>query len=386
MTCPSCGGELVSGADRCPVCDAVLAPRTEGALAADPRLVTPPARGRAKAEAALPKPEPIREIPGLRRREPRDPSAARPAERSWRDEVQARIRSRRQKRSEAGLPLFDQPAVQARPGSPDDTLPPPEPPAPTRAETVTRPVAPSRVARTLPAEPAPAPAPDDTVAPGDVAPPPASAAREADRFTPGLSEAELADLPLRAPAAAEGHPRPEPAARVPSRPAPPPLEDDALLDEVEFEPGIDLAPPSAEPAPLERPARAGERTQAAAFDLALFVTIATVVVYFASRAARVDLPQLLAAWPWLAGFLGLLAVFYACYFTGTTGQTPGKLLLGLHVVDAAGRPPRYPRATARAVVGLLGIALAGLGLAPIAFDPAGRALHDRMFRTRVVRR
>ena len=383
MTCPSCGGELVSGADRCPVCDAVLVPRTEGALAADPRLVTPPARGRAKAEAAPPRAEPIREIPGLRRREPRDPAAARPAERrerSWRDEVQERIRSRRQKRSEAGLPLFDQPAVQARPGSPDDTLPPPEPPSPTRAETVTRPVA-------------PAPAPDDTVAPGDVAPAAREAEpgpRDADRFSPGLSEAELADLPLRPPALApvveDPQPRPAPAARVPPRPAPPPLEDDVLLDEAEFEPGVDLAPPPAEPAPLERPARAGERTQAAAFDLALFVTIATVVVYFASRAARVELPQLVAAWPWLAGFLGLLAVFYACYFTGTTGQTPGKLLLGLHVVDAAGRPPRYPRATARAVVGLLGIALAGLGLAPIAFDPAGRALHDRVFRTRVVRR
>jgi hypothetical protein len=40
MTCPSCGGELVQGADRCPVCDTPAAPRVEGALAADPRLVT----------------------------------------------------------------------------------------------------------------------------------------------------------------------------------------------------------------------------------------------------------------------------------------------------------------------------------------------------------
>ena len=40
---------------------------------------------------------------------------------------------------------------------------------------------------------------------------------------------------------------------------------------------------------------------------------------------------------------------------------------------------------ARALVGLLGTALVGLGLVPMAFDPAGRALHDRLFRTRVVR-
>src|SRR5512141_1677020 len=91
MTCPSCGGELVPGADRCPVCDTAPAPRVEGALAADPRVVTPPARGQGR-------PQPIREIPALRRQ---------PKEHSWRDEVQERVRSRRQKRAESGLPLFD---------------------------------------------------------------------------------------------------------------------------------------------------------------------------------------------------------------------------------------------------------------------------------------
>jgi uncharacterized RDD family membrane protein YckC len=40
---------------------------------------------------------------------------------------------------------------------------------------------------------------------------------------------------------------------------------------------------------------------------------------------------------------------------------------------------------ARALLGLAGTGLVGLGLLPIAFDPAGRALHDRLFRTRVVR-
>ena len=60
-------------------------------------------------------------------------------------------------------------------------------------------------------------------------------------------------------------------------------------------------------------------------------------------------------------------------------------MTGLRVVGATGRPPGYPRAMARACVGLLGTALVGLGLLPMAFDPAGRALHDRLFRTRVVR-
>jgi len=78
MTCPTCGGELTVGGERCPVCGAMVAPRVEGALAPAPRPVTPP--GRAKVE-------PLRDIPGLRKRE-----------RTWRDEVQERVRSRRQRR------------------------------------------------------------------------------------------------------------------------------------------------------------------------------------------------------------------------------------------------------------------------------------------------
>ena len=90
--------------------------------------------------------------------------------------------------------------------------------------------------------------------------------------------------------------------------------------------------------------------------------------------------------PGTAGSLvGLLALFYAAYFTGTTGQTPGKLMTGLRVVGASGRPPSYGRAMLRALVGTLGIALVGAVLVPMAFDPARRTLHDRLFRTRVVR-
>ena len=112
MTCPTCGGELVPGGSRCPVCDASVAPRVEGALATDPRLLTPPARGKARVDSP-------RDIPGLRKRE-----------KTWRDEVQERVRSRRQKRVDAGLPLFDQPEP-ARAGRPARG-PPPSPRRPRR--------------------------------------------------------------------------------------------------------------------------------------------------------------------------------------------------------------------------------------------------------------
>jgi uncharacterized RDD family membrane protein YckC len=145
------------------------------------------------------------------------------------------------------------------------------------------------------------------------------------------------------------------------------------------------AEPEPGPRPLERPAHVGERVAAAAVDGLLLALAAAVVVYFAGRAARVPLLGLLPAWPWILGFVGMLGLAYAVCFTGLTGQTPGKSLLGLRVVDGAGDPPGHLRAAARVVLGLAGLAALLLGALPMLFDPARRALHDRLLRTRVVR-
>ena len=339
MTCPTCGGELVPGGDRCPVCDAGVAPRVEGALAADPRLLTPPARPKARVE-------PLRDIPGLRKRE-----------KTWRDEVQERVRSRRQRRADAGLPLFDQP--EAPPPAVAKPEPPPEPAG------VGPPI--ERPAPLAPAAPAVEERPPEPL-------------REPDLVSTRRSEAEHADLPLREP---EAEPT-EAAPRI-TRRSVPSLDDDAILGEAGVETEVELPPPVAEAVPVERPARAAERARAAAIDALIFVALSALVVYFTGRAARVGVTALVSSWPALACYLGLLALFYAGYFTGTTGQTPGKLATGLRVVGTSGRPPGYLRAVARALVGLLGTGIAGLGLLPMAFDPAARAFHDRLFRTRVVR-
>lgn len=357
MTCPTCGGELSPGARRCLVCEPLSTPRVDGALAADPRLVTPPARAKAR-------PDPLRESPALRNREGRD--------RSWRDEVQERVRQRRQRRAEAGLPLFDEP-------TPPPSLPQPPLPRP-------RPQGPAMGVRTEAPRPDPAREAlrrdeaqeaglfDEDL--GDAAGAPLSA--------PELSEVELADLPLRPARIARGTEGPSDRGVGPSEDPPPGRYPDVLAA-TEVEPAIELAPPVPAPAAVERPARAAERAQAAAMDAALFALLCMVVLYFTGRTARVGLEALTSAWPWLAAYQGLLALFYAGYFTGTTGQTPGKLMTGLRVVDTSGRPPGYPRAAARALTGLLGIALAGVALVPMAFDPAFRALHDRLFQTRVVK-
>lgn len=369
MTCPSCGGELVAGADHCPVCDVKLAPRVEGALATDPRLVTPAPRAKAQGD-------PIREIPALRRRESKD--------RSWRDEVQERVRSRRQKRAEAGLPLFDDLEPSVPPKAPAPAPKPAEVPAPAPADAPLdwgTPAATPFPEKQWQLSPTGADTQPVKIAPRlETLPPPATAV---EPLSLEPAEAELADPSL--PAAPTVDPL-ESFDRTfaRGREARPSLELDELSEEAEPA-EVDLAPPPLEATPVERPARALERAQAAAVDLALFSLLAVVVVYFAGRAARVELAGLLGSWPWVAAYLGLLAVFYASYFTGTTGQTPGKLLTGLRVVGVTGRPPAYARAAGRALLGLVGVATAGLGLVPMAFDPAARALHDRLFRTRVVR-
>jgi uncharacterized RDD family membrane protein YckC len=354
MTCPSCGGELDPALDRCPVCDASGVPRVEGALAADPRFVTPPARPKAA--------EPLRDIPGLRKKE-----------KSWRDEVQERVRSRRSKRALAGLPLFEQAEAQdvaAGPQAEATASPQAAEPQPPRVEAP-------------PAEPAARPA---TAAEEPRIEAAAPLGRSDDLVTMRLSEAELGDLPLNSEEAELASRAREEAVlpRATRRPMPS-LDEEALVPELEAEPEVELPPLVAEAPPLERPAYPVERAQAAAVDAILFGALAVIVLYFTGRAARVEVTALVPSWPGLALYLGMLGLFYAGYFTGTTGQTPGKLMTGLRVLAASGRPPSYPRAMARALVGLVGIVLAGASLVPMAFDPARRTLHDRLFRTRVVR-
>jgi uncharacterized RDD family membrane protein YckC len=358
LTCPACGAELEAGLERCPVCDAGAAPRVEGALAR--------------------RPEPLRDIPGLRKKE-----------RTWRDEVQDRVRSRREKRASAGLPLFDgvDPAPSeprseaAQPGSVPPEAVPPAPPAespwpePRAAESASLEDVPlsraERVAAPTPPAPAAEPRPSD------------------DFVSVRLSDAELGDLPLQAAAAtadAEAEARAAALPRATRRPMPS-LEEDALLDHSELpgEPELELPPLASEAPPLERPAHALERAQAAAVDTLLFAGLVMLVLYFTGRAARAPVAALWPSWPGLLLYFVLLGLFYAAYFTGTTGQTPGKLLTGLRVVGSTGRPPSYARAMARALLGLVGIVLAGASLLPMAFDPARRTLHDRLFHTRVVR-
>jgi uncharacterized RDD family membrane protein YckC len=281
----------------------------EGALAAEP-APTPDPRA--------PSP-PLREIPGLRKRE-----------RTWKDEVRDRVRDRRERRS-ADLPLFPSDAEGGA--------------APTAEDTAEQ-IADSTEGETLEPEPLRA---DEREALGLDEPPPDFGPHE-------LGDPEPADLPLRS--------------------QPP----DVFAPTTE-----EPIAPSADASPVERPALPLERLMAGLIDVAVLVTMAAAVVYFASRVARVPLSGLWPAWPWLAAYLGALGLLYAGYFTGTTGQTLGKMAHRLHVLHLSGGPPGHARAVARAILGSAGVVLGGGGLLPMLFDPARRALHDRLLKTRVIR-
>jgi uncharacterized RDD family membrane protein YckC len=351
MSCPACGTPMPAGQERCAGCGANVAPLTEGALAPDP-----------SARRA----EPLREIPGLKKKE-----------RTWKDDVRDRMRDRKRRRAADGeLPLFkdglDEDA-DAEPGAPEPGLDNGLGGAGRGAmELGPEPEAPRREVR-----PGPAPRTGSGFA-----------ARASDvGLASGLQElgVDEADLPLRtsavpATSAASdlrlgASDAPPLADTRPSRGPIPEPEDEWTL-------GGESSAPSR---PVERPAYSGERAQAAALDLGLLVVLWSVVVYFASRAAHVGLAGLRPSWPYLAGYLAFLGLAYAVYFTGTTGQTLGKIATGLRVVDAGGRPPGYLRAFLRAALGSVGVLAAGTGLIPMLLDPARRALHDRVSKTRVVK-
>jgi uncharacterized RDD family membrane protein YckC len=375
LSCPSCGEPLLGGAERCPACGAMVAPAVHGALAPDSRTL--PARVRAESP---------RETLGLRRRE-----------KNWQEEVRDRVSKRKKKRGgEPELPLFAS-AASALP------VPEPLPEAIAVPPVPEPPLAPTRSAERPPWAP---PAREERA--------PTFEGRILERVDPLDS---LTDLPLRTPEplappvpppdadhdiVAEFEAPPEGSAEQLERgqrrraglaqefEAPPEgsadtSQDDGWSVEGPLEPRLEPPPRVVDERPVERPAHALERAQAAAVDVVLLAGLSGVVVYFASRLAHVSIDGLRPSWPYLCSYLGFLALVYAVYFTGTTGQTLGKIVYGLRVVDTAGRPPGYLRAAGRATLGAAGVVLAGLGLVPVLFDPARRAFHDRVLHTRVIR-
>ena len=82
----------------------------------------------------------------------------------------------------------------------------------------------------------------------------------------------------------------------------------------------------------------------------------------------------------------VLMYAYLVVGTGIWGRTVGKRLLGLRVVNAAGRPPGIGRALLREVIGKwLSGTVFYLGYLSVAGDPCKQGWHDKIAGTTVQR-
>lgn len=107
-----------------------------------------------------------------------------------------------------------------------------------------------------------------------------------------------------------------------------------------------------------------------------YAGVAFVQFLVAPRAFTVPAPSTFLRF----SFVGTVCVLYLATSWSVTGSSYGARLFGLRVHGPNGRRPGLARAVLRAVCCLL----FPLGLFWCVFDPRSRALHDLLFRTRVV--
>lgn len=87
----------------------------------------------------------------------------------------------------------------------------------------------------------------------------------------------------------------------------------------------------------------------------------------------------------LALFSSAVSIAYYVVFTGSCGQTPGKMLMHLKVVRSDGSAISYGRAALREILGkfVSGITL-GVGYLMVVFDDRKQGLHDKIADTCVI--
>jgi uncharacterized RDD family membrane protein YckC len=132
-------------------------------------------------------------------------------------------------------------------------------------------------------------------------------------------------------------------------------------------------------------ATAGRRTAAAAIDVSLAALIDVVVLHFTLALCGLTFNDLhvLPVLP-MAAFLLILNGGYFVLFTGTLGQTFGKMATEIEVVSDHPEKLDLRRAALRGAAMVIALLPAGLGwLAGLVGDHRG--LHDRLAGTRVVR-
>ena len=173
---------------------------------------------------------------------------------------------------------------------------------------------------------------------------------------------------------------PEPVA-LPARAE---LEETSRVDALEPAPSIGA--PIGDMSEAETSASLLARLLAGLVDAVLLAALGVAIVFGTLRVAGLPVAD---AWRLpvgpLAAFLALLTVGYLAMCTVLAGQTAGKALLGLRVVDVEGRPVRFGPSVVRAVLQVVTVPLLGLGFLPAALTPDRRTLYDRLTNTVVIR-
>lgn len=141
---------------------------------------------------------------------------------------------------------------------------------------------------------------------------------------------------------------------------------------------------TAEPASLWR--RVGAWMTDLLFVSVLVLGLLFLAVEFVAPKNLTTLQQLMViAVP--AGILtALIAFVYTALFAFLwDGRTPGRRMMGIHLVDATGQAPSALRSLIRAALSLVSFALFLSGFWLALFDRHGQTLHDKLTRTFVVK-
>jgi uncharacterized RDD family membrane protein YckC len=121
-----------------------------------------------------------------------------------------------------------------------------------------------------------------------------------------------------------------------------------------------------------------------AFILLVQVAVVLAVLLAGYPAPGIDLTYWRDEYTLLACQFLLFVVAYYTVSWSVWGQTPGKRLVGIKVVNAEGGRPGVGKALLRMVGYFFSLALAGWGFFMVALDPRRQGLHDKIAETYVV--
>jgi len=113
--------------------------------------------------------------------------------------------------------------------------------------------------------------------------------------------------------------------------------------------------------------------------------IAFLLIYVSIVSANSSIVTFLS--DFISGFIGFSVnlLYFTLFWSSKFQGTPGKILLGLKIVDANGNKISYSTALIRYISTFISSLLLGIGYLWIIFDGKKQALHDKLASTYVIK-